>query len=82
MARFSEAAAVVVVYLIFVLSLSSILKKLWGSGDAGEAEVKKTVLQKFTDEPILVIAAAYNAAQVRTVMLLMYLKRWVIWFPL
>ena len=64
MARFSDAAAIVAVYLLFVIIMSSVLKKLWGSNDVGETDAKKTVIQKFKDEPILLIAAPYNAAQV------------------
>jgi hypothetical protein len=62
-ARFSEAFTLVAAYLVFTIVVSTLFKLVFGSEEKPEAE-KRSVLQKFKDEPIVILQALYNPAQV------------------
>lgn len=62
-ASFSDAALIAIAYLVFTIVVSFVMKAIFGSQEPPEKQ-NRTVLQKFMDEPIVILQALYNPAQV------------------
>ena len=64
MTSFSDACLAVAGYLVFVLVGTALMQLRYGKKEP-EEKAGRSVLQKFADEPIVILQALYNPAQVR-----------------
>lgn len=70
MSRLTDALVIVAAYLVFVLF--GLLLKSCSSPEAKKSAEKKSVFKKFYTEPVLILVAMYNIAQVM-------LCGWMVW---
>eukprot|EP00916_Digyalum_oweni_P018724 GHVL01031309.1.p1 GENE.GHVL01031309.1~~GHVL01031309.1.p1 ORF type:complete len:280 (+),score=29.02 GHVL01031309.1:67-906(+) len=62
--NFSSALIIAIIYILFVIILSNIMKILYGSKESGDLPQNKKLSAKFEKEPILLAASVYNLIQV------------------
>lgn len=71
MTRFSQAAGAAAAYLLFVVVGTALMQLIFGKKEP-EEKAQRSVLQKFKDEPIVLLQALYNPAQVLLCAYMMY----------